>query len=243
MSTIKNLLVTGTASGSNAAAGPTQFIRKQEFDAALGSLNDLAHPPITVSATNSVDLVLPSGTQQLSAAVRRKTTGFADFEGAILETAAGLVVSLGNGPNQAARGSDLANALTLIDGKAPTSHSHSISDITGLQTALDGKSDTSHTHSNASSSVAGFMSAADKAKLDALGAGGTTKYSQSFSDGVLTAFNINHNLGSEDVIVQVRRTVDPKDVVECDVRVVDANNVLLSFAAAPTSGSLRVTVI
>ncbi len=35
---------------------------------------------------------------------------------------------------------------TALAGKAPTSHSHPISDITGLQSALDGKSSTSHVH-------------------------------------------------------------------------------------------------
>ena len=51
---------------------------------------------------------------------------------------------------------------------AVMAHTHNIADTTGLQTALDGKSDTNHTHANASITVAGFMSAADKSKLDGL---------------------------------------------------------------------------
>lgn len=47
-------------------------------------------------------------------------------------------------------------------------HSHVIADVTNLQTTLDGKAASSHTHSNATTSVAGFMSAADKDKLDDL---------------------------------------------------------------------------
>jgi hypothetical protein len=35
---------------------------------------------------------------------------------------------------------------TALDGKAASSHTHSISDVTGLQTALDGKASSSHTH-------------------------------------------------------------------------------------------------
>ena len=46
-----------------------------------------------------------------------------------------------------------------------------ISTITGLQTALDGKSATTHVHSNATPSVAGFMSNADKTKLDGIATG------------------------------------------------------------------------
>ena len=44
---------------------------------------------------------------------------------------------------------------------------------TATQTALNGKSDTGHAHSAASTSVAGFMSAADKIKLDGIAAGAT----------------------------------------------------------------------
>lgn len=51
---------------------------------------------------------------------------------------------------------------------AVMAHTHNIADVTGLQTALDGKSDTGHTHANATITVPGFMSAADKVKLDGL---------------------------------------------------------------------------
>ena len=60
-----------------------------------------------------------------------------------------------------------------------TAHTHAISDVTGLQTALDGKqaagsySLTSHTHADATTSVAGFMSAADKTKLNGIASGAT----------------------------------------------------------------------
>lgn len=40
-----------------------------------------------------------------------------------------------------------------------------------VKAALDGKSDTAHSHGNATSSAAGFMSAADKSKLDGIEAG------------------------------------------------------------------------
>lgn len=48
---------------------------------------------------------------------------------------------------------------TQIDGKATTSHTHSISNITGLQTAIDGKASTTHTH--AISDVTGLQTALD----------------------------------------------------------------------------------
>ena len=44
---------------------------------------------------------------------------------------------------------------------------------TAVQTALSSKSDTGHAHGAASNAVAGFMSAADKSKLDSIAAGAT----------------------------------------------------------------------
>jgi len=43
----------------------------------------------------------------------------------------------------------------LVDGKAPSSHSHTIANITNLQTTLDGKAPFTHTHNYAGSSSAG----------------------------------------------------------------------------------------
>jgi hypothetical protein len=61
---------------------------------------------------------------------------------------------------------DVTNLQTTLDNKAASVHTHVIADVTGLTAALAGKSDTTHTHANATTAVAGFMSAADKVKLD-----------------------------------------------------------------------------
>lgn len=69
---------------------------------------------------------------------------------------------------------DVTGLQSALDGKqaagsyAAATHDHAISDVTGLQTALDGKAASSHGHSDATTSVAGFMSAADKTKLDGI---------------------------------------------------------------------------
>ena len=60
---------------------------------------------------------------------------------------------------------DLSNKPTSM---TPTAHTHAQSEITGLETALSGKASSSHTHTAASTSVAGFMSAADKTKLNGI---------------------------------------------------------------------------
>lgn len=62
---------------------------------------------------------------------------------------------------------DLSDKPTSM---TPTAHTHAQSEITGLETALSGKSNTNHTHAAASTSVAGFMSAADKTKLNGIAA-------------------------------------------------------------------------
>lgn len=42
---------------------------------------------------------------------------------------------------------DVADLQTTLDGKASSTHTHSVSDVTNLQTALDGKASSSHSHS------------------------------------------------------------------------------------------------
>ena len=59
---------------------------------------------------------------------------------------------------------------TFAAGQIPTL---AISKISGLQAALDGKALENHTHAAATTSVAGFMSAADKTKLNGIAAGAT----------------------------------------------------------------------
>jgi hypothetical protein len=313
--TAKTLHVTGGASGMSeqAATLDKEVIRKGEFDAALEPLLASHHAPVTIQDTQSIDLALPSGSQQLSAEVRRKTTGLSADQGEIGVDANGLFAKLGRTAGVAASGADMADVLDALAGKAAASHTHAIADVTGLsdaltgkaaashghaiadvaglQDALDSKSSTTHSHSAATSSAAGFMSATDKQRLDALGDNAawrpsvatlndlplnvdpvgvcrmvralgrvyrcvatvgflsdqwkpaSQKYSQNIGTGSATAITVLHGLQSEDVIVQVRKSTAPKDVVVPDgIRIVDENNVLLSFTTAPASGSLRVTI-
>lgn len=61
-----------------------------------------------------------------------------------------LTTNVTNKPLSAAQGVAIKGLIdslqSVVDGKANTVHSHSISDVTGLQSALDGKSGTDHTH-------------------------------------------------------------------------------------------------
>jgi hypothetical protein len=346
-----------------AASQPEHLIRKQEHDSALTSLSASQHAALTTENSASMLLELDSGSQKLKAHARLKPDSFNSGHGRLLQTEQGLIFEIGEGPNQAAKGSEFAQAkqdiqgkaaaahthvigdvselqtalsgkaaashshsiadvaelTSTLTGKAPTSHSHEISAVTGLSDALAGKAAASHSHgiadvaelqtalnnkanagdvpsSNATSSAHGLMSASDKQKLDNLSESqqwrasvanftdlplnvdpvGTCrlvrstariyrcatnvgaradqwkilplqgqKYAETFANGIDDSFNISHGLGTEDVIVQVRKSpaFSPEDVVACDIQIVDQDNVLLSFDSVPESGSMRVTVV
>jgi hypothetical protein len=58
----------------------------------------------------------------------------------------------------------------------------------------------------------------------------------------LTSLVITHNLGSEDVTVQVFESTGSKALVETDVERTSANTITLKFAVAPASGAYRVVI-
>ena len=69
------------------------------------------------------------------------------------------------------------------------------------------------------------------------------KHTTTIGDGSATQFDITHNFGTRDVIVQVYRTSGNYDQVYCDVKAHTTNVVRLNFSSAPTSNSLRVTIL
>jgi hypothetical protein len=58
----------------------------------------------------------------------------------------------------------------------------------------------------------------------------------------LAALVVTHNLGSDDVTVQVFETAGLKALVETDVERTSANTITLRFATAPASGAYRVVI-
>jgi hypothetical protein len=61
-------------------------------------------------------------------------------------------------------------------------------------------------------------------------------------DGSATSIACTHNLGTSDVVVQVRRTTD-NAVIQCGIVVTSTNVVTLSFSTAPASNTIKVVVI
>ncbi len=174
---------------------PDHFISKAYLEALLAPLSGANHAPLTVEQSASMELLLQSGTQELRATVRRKTSGLESGEGLILETVAGLAVSLGSGANQAAKGSDLGDLVVVVAGKAAAVHTHAISDVTDLQTALNAKAALAHGH--IIGDITGLQLALDgKAAVDHVhGIGGI--------DGLSDALNAKAGISSTWEISQV----------------------------------------
>lgn len=120
----------------------------------------------------------------------------------------------------------------------------------------------------ATTSANGLMSSSDKSKLDGVDAnannyvhpndsnsrhvsdtekatwnGKTDKYATNIGNGTATTITVTHNLGTTDVTVSIREVASPYNAVLTDWQIVDANNIKLLFAVAPTSGQYRVVVI
>jgi|688.fasta_scaffold00087_65 hypothetical protein len=69
------------------------------------------------------------------------------------------------------------------------------------------------------------------------------KHTGLIGDGSNVAFTVDHNKGEEHVIVQLYTTALPSEQVECEVVLINANQVLLRFVDAPAPGEFTVVVI
>ena len=94
-------------------------------------------------------------------------------------------------------------------------------------------------HAVATSGAAGFMSAADKVRVDAA----PQKYSANIGDGIATSIVVTHNLGTRDVQVQVYDNSSPWGPIACDAQRTSTNTVTLVFGGAPTTNQYRVVII
>lgn len=71
---------------------------------------------------------------------------------------------------------------------------------------------------------------------------GPTSFTQTIGDGSATSITVTHNLGTRDLIAQVRSTNTPFDKVEPDIEFTDDNTITVKFATAPTNGQYRVLI-
>lgn len=89
----------------------------------------------------------------------------------------------------------------------------------------------------ANGGTGGATAAAAKTAL-----GFMSRFAQSYGDGAALSYNIDHNLGTLDVIVMIVRVSDGV-VVEADITVSTTNRVIVAHAVAPTSNQYRCIVI
>lgn len=68
------------------------------------------------------------------------------------------------------------------------------------------------------------------------------KFSQAIGDGTATSIPVNHNLNTRDVTVEIQNA-STFETVDADIFATTANQVTVSFAAAPAAGAYRVTVV
>lgn len=69
------------------------------------------------------------------------------------------------------------------------------------------------------------------------------KYAETIGNNVATSFNIDHGLGTDDVVVTVREVGGDKEIVYTQTVVSTTGRVIVSFAEAPTTNQYRVVVI
>lgn len=67
-------------------------------------------------------------------------------------------------------------------------------------------------------------------------------YSTTIGDGVATSIVVTHNLGTEDVTVEVKEATGSKRIIIVEWQVTSTNAITVIFSAAPTSSSIRVHV-
>lgn len=82
----------------------------------------------------------------------------------------------------------------------------------------------------------------DYVTLSQLNTATTIGFSATIGDGVATTYNVVHNLGTTDVLVQVQEVVSG-DVVGVGASTNGLNSVDLTFAVAPAVNSFRVLVV
>lgn len=70
----------------------------------------------------------------------------------------------------------------------------------------------------------------------------TRKYKETLSTSA-TSYSVSHNLGTQDVVVQIYEVASPYQQVFADVEHTDANTTTIKFASAPSAGEYRVVVI
>lgn len=70
------------------------------------------------------------------------------------------------------------------------------------------------------------------------------KYVVAVGNGSELSFTVNHNLNTQNVLIQVRLTDSPFTFISpSTIQATDANNAMVSFSSAPTTNQYTVIII
>lgn len=83
---------------------------------------------------------------------------------------------------------------------------------------------------------------ADAINITVLSAGDQIYFSEIIGDGSSSSIDLNHNLGSRDVIVSVRRNSSPYENIDVAVQAYSTQKVILDFSSPPANDSLVACV-
>ena len=72
---------------------------------------------------------------------------------------------------------------------------------------------------------------------------GGRKFTLNIGDGASLSIDVNHGMVTEDVVISVFNSAQPKYQVYPDVRILDANTVRFEFDVAPSLNQYRVVII
>jgi hypothetical protein len=177
--------------------------------------------------------------QSTKAYVDIQVAALVDAAPGTLDTINELATALGDDPNFATTittsiGTKLAKDQNLSDvANAATAFSNikqaattSATGVVELATSTEAETRTDTTRALTPASVANFP----------------VKKTFTVGDGSATTITLTHNLGTLDVLTQVRQASD-NAVVECDITNATVNTVTLGFGAAPAASAIKAVVL
>lgn len=79
--------------------------------------------------------------------------------------------------------------------------------------------------------------------LSLLGSNSPTGFKSTIGDGSALEYTITHNLGTQDVIIQLWAVSDTDDVPFYTASVIDGNSIKVTFDEAPAASSITVLIL
>jgi len=173
------------------------------------------------------------------AALQAALDALVDAAPGTLDTLNELAAALGDDPNfagtvttslaeklaKASNLSDVASAVTAFN-NIKQDATTSVTGAVELATSAEAEARTATTKALTPDSVANF----------------TVKKTFTVGDGTATSYTLTHNLGTTDVVTQVRDATND-EIVECDIENTSTSAVTLTFATAPASSDIKAVVL